>query len=168
MKAKNIKIATIEIVAVALAAVAILLLIHFIKPISADEPEIPELQVGKYYLNGDKNTNFYIEVFDDEQIVLQKEDLKKYFYDRAVAAIPDPYLSDWKSAEDFYNNSAQLMMDMYSEKAYYAVQYVIDKTFIKLNVKEPGDATTGGGPSYIYKNETTISFPNHGDFILVK
>ena len=168
MKTKSIKIVAIAISIVALAVLGIFLFMHFNKPISADESNLPKLQVGKYYLNGDKNTNFYIEVFDDEQIVLQKDDLKKYFYDRAVVAIPDPDLSDWKDADAFYNNSAQLMMDMYSKKAYYAVQFVIDKIFIKLNAEEPGNDKTARGPVYEYKNETTINFGSHGDFILVK
>lgn len=161
-KAKGISIISI-ITILAIAGIVLLILSHQKSQPVSDAPErvAPELKVGRYYLDGDKSTDFYIEVFDDKTLAVYKEDLADYINKNNVK--PE------EQSENSLEGSQQLA-DIYSTRGYYAVRIVVGTETIPIFINQPSpdEPEKISGMAHKYIDENTIEFPNYGMFVYVE
>lgn len=123
---------------------------------------VPEVKTGKYYLNGDKNSDIFFELTDD-YIALRingdpVEKAKSYFADGE--ADDSIVTKDTKTATDDYCKENPYVISVFGTSS---TPYQI---MIHWNEEQSGPIY--GGIGFTYNGTDKISCHPFGDFILVK
>lgn len=165
---KKLSLIAISIVILISATISVYFLTKNHASAEEETPELPVLKVGRYYLNGDKSTDFYIEVFENSEIELFHPDLFDYFYQYSVKDIPTPYLKEGQTEEEFYTRASNTMVDMFDGRMSYEIIYQeLNKDTLPFSIITTSIYHDRFVHSYKYVDENTIKLAFHGDFIYV-
>lgn len=177
--------------AVAVAAVAVLgivgvsLIIMNKANVATADTEIPAVKSGTYYLNGDKNSDFWLEV-NPEFLIVKGDNDKLDAFLRAHAtkvleelySTIDPITAEElaKRKEDSIEENVQDVKNLCCvEKDYFIASYMPQYSRYLLKVSRTGERVTDreslrkSDAAFIYNSATnTITIAPFGEFILVE
>lgn len=144
------------------------------RPVTATEdPAIPEVKTGKYYLDGDKNSGLWIEVYSD-YLTLNGDDVD--------GAIRDAVIKGYEECEDaaappvteeIIERQCEDTKLLYCGKKLYAVRCVNPQDrFYAIHVSRDNTASTkeellASDAAFVFNGKDTIELGAFGSFVLV-
>ena len=144
------------------------------RPVSADlDRSVPEVKTGNYYLNGDKNSGLWVEVYSD-YLTLNGDDVDASIKASIVKSYEeDEFLQDVTLTDDALQTMFEEHKRLFCGRKLYVVKYVgLDSASYAIQVSRNNTETTKeellhSNAGFLYNGKDTIEISPFGDFILV-